>query len=115
EPVGVKGPIACEKEKTTYYFEFDYTGDKFWGLIPVIGGPRDLLFEYGLPWAASCPWDPANDWSIQSLELGETEQVVKTKNITVYSKGELIWGNEPPCNGEPKQTPPPPEISYPPR
>jgi len=115
EPVGVKGPIACEEAKTTYYFEFDYTGDKFWGLIPAIGGPRDLLFEYGLPWGATCPWDPSNDWSVQALELGQTEQVAKTKNITVYSKGTLIWGNEPPCNGEQKITPPPPEISYPPR
>jgi hypothetical protein len=115
EPVGVKGPIACEQEKDTYYFEFDYTGDKFWGLIPAIGGPRDLLLDYGLEYGASCPWDASNDWSMQSLELGGTEEVVKTPNITVYSRGELIWGNEPPCNGVQKKTPPPPPIIYPPR
>lgn len=53
--------------------------------------------EYELPWAATCLWGPSNDWSVQYIELGQAEQLAKTKNITVYGKGELIWGNEPPC------------------
>jgi endoglucanase len=114
EPVGVTGPIACSEHKQTYYFEFDYTGDKFWGLIPAIGGPRDLLLDYGLEYGATCPWDAGNDWSTQSLETGGTEQVTKTPYVTVYSNGNLIWGTEPPCNGPPKTTPPPPPATYPP-
>jgi len=42
--------------------------------------------------------------------------VVKTPFVTVYSKGNLIWGTEPPCNDVPPRTvPPPPPPSYPPR
>jgi len=113
EPAGVKGPIACRENKETYYFEFDYTGDKFWGLIPAIGGPRDLLLDYGLEYGASCAWDPANDWSMQTLKPGATEEVEKTPYVTVYSNGDLIWGVEPPCNGPQKTPPPPPPIEYP--
>ena len=116
DPTAMTGPIACEKEKSTYYFELDYTGAKFWGLIPAIGAPRDLLLDYGLEHAASCPWDPSNDWSMQNLTFGKTEDVVKTPFVTVYSKGNLIWGTEPPCNDAPPKTvPPPPPPSYPPR
>lgn len=110
DPTEVSGPIACDKNAGVYYFEFDYTGAKFWGLIPAIGAPRDLLLDYGVEYNPGCPWDPTNDWSIQFLELGGTEAVVKTPYITVYSGGQLIWGEEPPCMGKQKKAPPPPRV-----
>ncbi|HET9960228.1 MAG TPA: glycoside hydrolase family 9 protein [Polyangiaceae bacterium] len=119
EPTGVKGPIQCKEHTDTYYFEFDYTGAKFWGLIPAIGAPRDLLLDYGLAYGEKkCEWDPSNDWSMQDLKVGQTEEVAKTPYITVYSKGRLIWGKEPPCDGIPDVPvvpPPPPPLEYPPR
>lgn len=111
DPTEVRGPIVCDPNTNVYYFEFDYTGAKFWGLITAIGAPRDLLLDYGVEHNPGCPWDPTNDWSIQYLELGSTEDVVKTPYITVYSDGELIWGEEPPCMGEQiKVEPPPPPV-----
>jgi hypothetical protein len=52
---------------------------------------------------------------MQNLVAGKTEDVQKTPFVTVYSKGNLIWGTEPPCNGPQQTTPPPPPPSYPPR
>jgi hypothetical protein len=119
EPTRVSGPIRCKEHPSTYYFEFDYTGAKFWGLIPAIGAPRDLLIDYGLANGASkCPWNPNNDWSVSGLDVGGSEDVVSTRHITVYSKGRLIWGEEPPCDAvpnEPTTPPPPPPFVYPPR
>lgn len=119
EPTGVKGPIQCKEHTDTFYFEFDYTGAKFWGIIPAIGAPRDLLIDYGLSYGeVKCPWDPTNDWSLQGLHVAKTEDVQKTDYITVYSKGRLIWGKEPPCDAvpdEPTVPPPPPPFVYPPR
>ncbi len=113
DPTEMKGPIACDKDKAVYYFEFDYTGAKFWGLIPAIGAPRDVLLDYGVQNNPGCPWDPTNDWSLQSLAPGAPDAVVKTPKITVYSAGELIWGEEPPCLGKQKKAaPPPPVIVY---
>ena len=119
EPTGVKGPVQCKEHTNTFYFEFDYTGARFWGLIPAIGAPRDLLIDYGLAYGETkCPWNPNNDWSLQGLQVGKTEDVVKTPYITVYSKGRLIWGKEPPCDAVPDiptTPPPPPPLEYPPR
>lgn len=112
DPTGMRGPTACDEEAGVYYFEFDYTGSRFWGLIPAIGAPRDLLLEYGVEHNPGCVWDPSNDWSIQFLEQGATEDVVKTPYVTVYSSGDLIWGEEPPCMGEQKKVEPPPPIVY---
>ncbi|HET9956780.1 MAG TPA: glycoside hydrolase family 9 protein [Polyangiaceae bacterium] len=116
DPTEMKGPIACDTEAGVYYFEFDYTGSQFWGLIPVIGAPRDVLLDYGVAYNPGCPWNPENDWSIQYLKKGGVDDVVKTPYVTVYSNGQLIWGKEPPCMGGGKEVePPPPEIEYPPR
>lgn len=114
DPTEMKGPIVCDENTGVYYFEFDYTGAQFWGLIPVIGAPRDLLLDYGVQYNPGCPWNPANDWSLQYLEVGGTDEVVKTPYITVYSSGELIWGEEPPCMGEQiiVEPPPPPQYVY---
>lgn len=112
-PTEIRGPILCDPKTSVYYFEFDYTGSKFWGLIPAIGAPRDVLLDYGVEYNPGCPWDPKNDWSLQFLELGATEDVVKTPYITVYSEGDLIWGEEPPCMGEQKKVEPPPPLVYP--
>ncbi|MFZ5893622.1 MAG: glycoside hydrolase family 9 protein [Myxococcota bacterium] len=119
EPVKVTGPIQCKQHTNTFYFEFDYSKAKFWGLIPAIGAPRDVLIDYGLAYGENkCPWDASNDWSLQALQVGQTEQVAKTQYITVYSKGRLIWGQEPPCDAVPdvpRTPPPPPPLEYPPR
>lgn len=112
-PTELRGPLVCDPRAGVYYFEFDYTGSKFWGLIPAIGAPRDVLLDYGVEYNPGCPWDPKNDWSIQFLKLGRTEDVVKTPYITVYSKGRLIWGEEPPCMGEQRRVEPPPPLIYP--
>jgi hypothetical protein len=110
----MRGPIVCDEDTGVYYFEFDYTGSLFWGLIPAIGAPRDVLLDYGVQYNPGCPWDPTNDWSLQFLEVGGADEVVKTPYVTVYSDGRLIWGVEPPCMGEQKKAePPPPVIEYP--
>ncbi len=111
-PTEVRGPIVCDPETNVYFLEFDYSGALFWGQIPAIGSPRDLLLDYGVEYNDDCPWDAANDWSIQGLSLGETEAVTKTPFITVYSDGELIWGQEPPCMGEQKKVDPPRKPAY---
>ena len=56
-------------------------------------------------------WDPTNDWSFDSLDAGE---LVKRPHVTLYSEGELIWGEEPPCFPEepPRYVPPPTPIAY---
>lgn len=36
-------------------------------------------------------WDPANDWSYQSLG----EEAARVAEITLYEAGELVWGSEP--------------------
>lgn len=114
DPTEIRGPIACDEESGVYYFEFDYTDSLFWGQIAAIGAPRDVLLDYGVQYNPGCPWDPTNDWSIQFLEVGHADDVVKTPYVTVYSDGELIWGMEPPCMGEQKiAEPPPPVIEYP--
>jgi len=114
DPTEMRGPIVCDEDTGVYYFEFDYTGSLFWGLIPAIGAPRDVLLDYGVQYNPGCPWDPTNDWSLQFLEVGGADEVVKTPYVTVYSDGRLIWGVEPPCMGEQKKAePPPPVIEYP--
>jgi hypothetical protein len=112
DPTEMRGPIVCDPKTNVYYFEFDYTGSKFWGLIPAIGAPRDVLLDYGVEHNPGCPWDPANDWSLQSLAPGGTDDVVKTRYVTVYSDGRLIWGDEPPCMGEQRTAEPPPPPVY---
>ena len=111
-PTGVIGPVACDEAAGTYYFEFDYTGALFWGEIPAIGAPRELMIDYGVQNNPGCVWDPTNDWSNQFLPVASNTEVVKTPYITVYSNGELIWGEEPPCNGEQKKVEPPPPLVY---
>jgi hypothetical protein len=112
DPTELRGPIICDPKTNVYYFELDYTGAKFWGLIPAIGAPRDVLLDYGVEYNPGCAWDPTNDWSIQNLVLGGTEEVQKTPFITVYSNGTLIWGKEPPCMGKQKEAEPPPTPVY---
>ncbi len=112
DPTGVTGPIACDEAAGTYYFEFDYTGALFWGEIAAIGAPRELLIDYGVENNPGCVWDPTNDWSVQFLPVASNTGVVKTPYITVYSNGELIWGEEPPCNGEQRKVEPPPPLVY---
>ena len=112
DPTEMSGPIACDEDKGVYYFEFDYTDSMFWGLIPVIGAPRDVLLDIGVQENPGCAWDATNDWSNQFLEVGGTDEVVKTPYITVYSDGRLIWGEEPPCMGEQQIAEPPPPIEY---
>lgn len=112
DPTEIRGPIACDQQAGMYYFELDYTGAKFWGSIPAIGAPRDILLDYGVTHNLGCAWDPTNDWSIQYLTAGGTNDVQKTPYITVYSDGELIWGEEPPCNGEQKKVDPPEPPVY---
>ena len=112
DPTEVSGPIACDEAAGTYYIEFDYTGALFWGEIPAIGAPRELLIDYGVTNNPGCVWDPTNDWSVQFLPVASNTEAVKTPYITVYSNGELIWGEEPPCNGEQKKVEPPPPLVY---
>jgi hypothetical protein len=111
-PTKVTGPHACDAAAGVYYFELDHTGADFWGLIPAIGAPRDVLLDYGVTHNPDCVWDSTNDWSIQFLEVGGTDEVKKTPYITVYSGGKLIWGEEPPCHGEQKVADPPPPLVY---
>jgi hypothetical protein len=99
----VKGPMPCETNGDTWYVEFGYEGEKFWGNMQVLGAPRTLMFEYGVESNPGCVWDPSNDWSTQILTDWTKSDITiatETKNpyVTVYSEGKLLYGEEPPCH-----------------
>ena len=109
EPTMISEPQQCEENATMYYVDLSYEGYQFWGEIVALTAPRTTIIEVGVPNAAGCTFDPLNDWSFQQLS---TDQAVKTQYITVYSQGELIFGEEPPCNGEPEVVVPPTDYVY---
>ena len=100
----MKKPQQCAVNGNMYYLEFGYEGQKFWGELVQLTAPRTTQFELGTPNGSGCVWDTTNDWSLQNL----TTEEVKTPYITVYSKGELIYGEEPPCFDVKKKVVPPP-------
>jgi hypothetical protein len=61
-------------------------------------GPPTVILQLGVTNGQGCVWDPKNDWSHTDL----TKTSTKTEYIPVYSKGELIFGKAPPCQGKPK-------------
>lgn len=109
QPTTLKGPTPCEENGDIWYIELGYLGSKFWGEMPKLTAPRNVLLQVGLPSQPGCPWDPSNDWSLQGVSSSESK---KNKYVTVYSKGELIFGEEPECH--PVQRiivePPPPVL-----
>jgi len=110
----VKGPMPCEENGNMWYVEFGYEGSKFWGEMPILTAPRTVMVEYGVQSNPGCVWDPSNDWSTQALtdwtQKGKItiNQEVKNPYVTVYSKGDLIFGIEPPCHPVRKVVVPPP-------
>lgn len=108
QPTTLKGPLPCEENGDIWYVELGYVGSKFWGEMPILTAPRSVILQTGLDSQPGCPWDPSNDWSLKGV--GST--TAKNKYVTVYSKGELIFGEEPPCHPVQKVIvePPPPVL-----
>ncbi len=136
EPTSIEGPIPCEINGNMYYVKMGFEGYKFWGLMPKLKSPRSLILETGVPSDPNCIWDPYNDWSLRTACNAEevcpltragcdksanpacccpvdnetylnAETDVKNPHVTVYSSGELIYGEEPPCHEQQKIVVPP--------
>jgi endoglucanase len=88
KPTIVTGPFPYDEEKGIYYFDFAFTGCKFYGSIPL---------EFQLTAAAASDHqshqDSSNDYSRRGLPMGD--DYVVTPYVTLYSDGELIAGQEP--------------------
>lgn len=113
-PTTLKGPTPCEENGDIWYVELGYQGSKFWGEIAKLAAPRKVILQIGLPSQPGCPWKPGNDWSLKTLnDWTQTDAVtvkepLKNPYVTVYSQGELIFGEEPPCHPVQKIIVPPP-------
>jgi hypothetical protein len=107
QPTKFSGPHPCKLNTSTYYYELSYEGYKFWGELTVLKAPRTAMIDIGAENSAGCIWDPGNDWSYKNLKEGSPE---KSKNVPVYSEGELIWGEEPICNEKIKKEIVPPVL-----
>jgi endoglucanase len=91
KPTIVTGPVPYDEEKGLYYYDFAFTGCKFYGSIP-------LEFQIAATTIGSdlnYYMDGTNDYSAQGLPEGKDAEHVVTENVTMYSDGELIWGVEP--------------------
>ena len=88
-PTIVTGPFAWNEGEGLYYFDFAFTGCKFYGSIP-------LEFQLVVNFASDYAFhqDSANDYSRQGLPTGDDYAVAS--RVTMYSDGVLIAGEEPP-------------------
>ncbi|MBN1652568.1 MAG: glycoside hydrolase family 9 protein [Deltaproteobacteria bacterium] len=88
KPTIVTGPFPYDEAAGIYYFDFAFTGCKFYGSLP---------FEFQLVAEMASDYqshqDSSNDYSIQGLPNGR--EYVVTPYVTLYSDGELIAGKEP--------------------
>jgi hypothetical protein len=83
-----------------YYIQINFTGTK---IFP--GGRAQCEKEVDITLSAPV-WNSANDWSRQGLVANPftyepVDETGKTKYIPVYDNGVLIWGEEPPGQGQP--------------
>ena len=87
-PTIVSGPFPWNAVEDIYYFDFAFTGCKFYGSIP---------FEFQLVAEAASDHQPhqdsSNDFSRQGLPVGDTYG--EARYVAMYSDGELIAGEEP--------------------
>ena len=84
KPTIVTGPFPYDEARGIYYFDFAFTGCKFYGSIPF---EFQLLADMASDFQSH--QDSSNDYSRQGLPMGDTPYV------TLYSDGELIAGQEP--------------------
>lgn len=92
-----------------YYVEMDLTGTKIYPAGRA-ESERESSFTISAPDGAA--WDPSNDWSRQGLvsspfTFEPVDQTGMTGFIPLYAGGVLLFGQEPPADGDPP--PPPPE------
>ncbi|MBN2803724.1 MAG: glycoside hydrolase family 9 protein [Deltaproteobacteria bacterium] len=88
KPTIITGPFAYNKDKGLYYYEFAFTGCKFYGSIPF-----EFQLYAGMASDLNYYMDSSNDYSRKSLKVGD--KYVVTPYVTMYSDGELIAGEEP--------------------
>ncbi|GAA3117539.1 fibronectin type III domain-containing protein [Nonomuraea salmonea] len=93
-------PVLRQASGRTYYAEIDCSGQ---AIAPA--GQSQHRREVQFRIASSGTWDPANDWSYQSIPTTPGTTPVRTDRITLYSGATKIWG-EPPGQEEEDTTPP---------
>jgi hypothetical protein len=59
------------------------------------GGQQAFRKQTQFRISSSAPRKPENDWSMAGLTI-PARGLVRTRNITVYENGRLVWGQEPP-------------------
>jgi endoglucanase len=88
------GPV--QHSGNVYYVQVSCAGQN---IAPAGQSPWRREVQFRITSAGS--WDPTNDWSYRTT-MGLNE------NITLFSGGTRIWGNEPGGGGDPAQPPPAP-------
>jgi hypothetical protein len=88
KPTIITGPFPYDEAAGMYYYEFAFTGCKFYGSIPF---EFQLVAEIASDNASH--QDASNDYSHQGLSTGDA--YVVTPYVTLYSDGVLIAGQEP--------------------
>lgn len=86
---GTNPPSVVAAGGSLYYAEIDCTGRNIYP-----GGQSQHRAEIQFRVAGGPTWNAANDPSFAGLASG-TADPVKTKAITLYEGGTLIWGTEP--------------------
>jgi endoglucanase len=108
-PINYNGPYKWD-ETGVCYVEFDWSDFEVYGTREIqfaLVGAADSNYK--------THWDPTNDWS----RKGIGEEYSKNPNVTVYNKGELVFGSEPPKgtatptpSGDPSANKPSLQIMY---
>jgi hypothetical protein len=86
DPIELRGPFKWD-DAGTYYYEFDWSGNKIYG-------DRELQISFRVKQDKNylTHWDSSNDYSRKNL----TDTYVVHKNVPVYLNGVLTYGEEPP-------------------
>ena len=89
------GPFKYDKLDDTYYIEIS------WDDYVIANSGKKYQFEVGMYYGDF--WDPENDWSYQTLKIGESSDFFavddppeeRCDNICIYDDGVLVGGIEP--------------------
>ena len=91
----ISGPFKYDKVPNTYYVEISWDG------YIIANSGKKYQFDLGMYYGDF--WDPANDWSYEGLEIGDSTAFFavddppekRTDHICVYDDGVLVGGIEP--------------------
>ena len=86
--MAVQGPTQWSGD--VYYVTVDCTGVR---IFP--GGPSDYRKEVQFRLASSDAWNPANDWSYESVAQAPGAAPIKANTIVLYDNGAPVFGREP--------------------